>query len=156
MEFQHAGNAAGQAARRGVECDPVESDEGHENSGVCSNVTYSGDWTALAIAVFGPGFDIIVDPYTQKANGMVEIAVNAYLDTLCLQPASFATCDDVLTPYSSLSRRSNAAMLAGLPQALGCAVVLSAVCDLLSCDLLAVCRHRLLSCDAQRAEDGRG
>ncbi len=31
-----------------------------------------------------------------------------------------------------------------------------AVCDLLSCDLLAVCRHRLLSCDAQRAENGRG
>ena len=38
----------------------------------------------------------------------------------------------------------------------GCAVVLPAVCDLLSCDLLAVCRHRLLSCDAQRAEYGRG
>jgi len=38
----------------------------------------------------------------------------------------------------------------------GCAMVLSAVCDLLSCDLLAVCCHRLLSCDAQRAEDGRG
>jgi hypothetical protein len=38
----------------------------------------------------------------------------------------------------------------------GCAMVLSAGRDLLSCDLLAVCRHRLLSCDAQRAEDGRG
>ena len=35
-------------------------------------------------------------------------------------------------------------------------MVLSAGRDLLSCDLLAVCRHRLLSCDAQRAEDGRG
>ena len=41
-------------------------------------------------------------------------------------------------------------------QMTGCAMVLPAVCDLLSCDLLAVCRHRLLSCDAQRAEDGRG
>ena len=35
-------------------------------------------------------------------------------------------------------------------------MVLSAGRDLLSCDLLAVCRHRLLSCDAQRTEDGRG
>ena len=38
----------------------------------------------------------------------------------------------------------------------GCTMVLSAGRDLLSCDLLAVCRHRLLSYDAQCAEDGRG
>ena len=34
----------------------------------------------------------------------------------------------------------------------GCTMVLSAGRDLLSCDLLAVCRHRLLSHDAQCAE----
>ena len=37
----------------------------------------------------------------------------------------------------------------------GYAMVLSAGRDLLSCDLLAVCRHRLLSCDTGEREDGR-
>ena len=55
-------------------------------------------------------------------------------------------------PFKSDQRRYAGRFAAGA----GCAVALSAVCDLLSCDLLAVCRHRLLSCDAQRAENGRG
>lgn len=55
-------------------------------------------------------------------------------------------------PFKSDQRRYAGRFAAGA----GCAMVLSAVCDLLSCDLLAVCCHRLLSCDAQRAEDGRG
>ena len=55
-------------------------------------------------------------------------------------------------PFKSDQRRYAGRFAAGA----GCAVVLPAICDLLSCDLLAVCRHRLLSCDAQRAENGRG
>ena len=55
-------------------------------------------------------------------------------------------------PFKSDQRRYAGRFAAGA----GCAMVLSAGRDLLSGDLLAVCRHRLLSCDAQRAEDGRG
>lgn len=54
-------------------------------------------------------------------------------------------------PFKSDQRRYAGRFAAGA----GCAVVLPAICDLLSCDLLAVCRHRLLSCDAQCAENGR-
>ena len=54
-------------------------------------------------------------------------------------------------PCKSAQRR-----YAGRFAGAGRTMVLSAGRDLLSCDLLAVCRHRLLSYDAQRAEDGRG
>lgn len=67
------------------------------SSGVCSSVLFSSDWRMLVLAIFG-GLDITVDPYTQKNSGMVEIAVNAYGDVGCRQPAAFAAMDDALTP----------------------------------------------------------
>lgn len=67
------------------------------SSGVCSSVIFSSDFRMLVLAVFG-GFDITVDPYSQKNSGMVEIAINAYVDVGVRQPACFASMDDALTP----------------------------------------------------------
>jgi HK97 family phage major capsid protein len=67
------------------------------SSGVCSSILFSSDWSMLTLALFG-AFDVVVDPYTQKNSGMVEIAINAYIDVGCRQPAAFASMDDALTP----------------------------------------------------------
>ncbi len=67
------------------------------SNGVCSSVIFGSDFRMLVLAVFG-GFDVTVDPYSQKNAGMVEIAINAYVDVGVRQPACFATMDDALTP----------------------------------------------------------
>lgn len=67
------------------------------SSGVCSSVIFSADWSLLVLGVFG-AFDVTVDPYSQKASGIIELAINAYIDVGCRQPAAFATMDDALTP----------------------------------------------------------
>jgi HK97 family phage major capsid protein/HK97 family phage prohead protease len=65
--------------------------------GICSSAIFGSDWRMWVMAVFG-GFDVTVDPYSQKNSGMVEIAVNAYVDHNSRQPAAFAVMDDALTP----------------------------------------------------------
>ena len=97
-------------------------------------------------------------PTAPMLAGLTLLAVVIYIKTLRISlwksgTIALSVCA-VFACINSLSRAINAAML--FAAGAGCAVVLPAVCDLLSCDLLAVCRHRLLSCDAQRAEDGRG
>ena len=99
-------------------------------------------------------------PTVPMLAGLTLLAVVIYIKTLRISlwksgTIALSVCA-VFACINSLSRAINAAMLAGFAAGASCAMVLSAVCDLLSCDLLAVCRHRLLSYDAQCAEDGRG
>ena len=101
-------------------------------------------------------------PTVPMLAGLTLLAVVIYIKTLRISlwksgTIALSVCA-VFACINSLSRAINAAMLAGLPQAQAAPwfCLRSAVCDLLSCDLLAVCCHRLLSCDAQRAENGRG
>ncbi len=58
----------------------------------------------------------------------------------------------VFACINSLAGRSTPLCLAGLPRAQAAPWFCLRAVICYQCDLLAVCRHRLLSCDAQRAE----
>jgi len=55
-----------------------------------------GDFSKLIMGQWG-GLDIVVDPYTQKKAGVVEIAVNSYWDSAVLEPKAFAAMLDAIT-----------------------------------------------------------
>ena len=60
----------------------------------CSAMIF-GNWNDLYIGSWG-GLDLIVDPYTGKRKGEIEICVNAYNDVLVAEPKSFAAIQDIL------------------------------------------------------------
>lgn len=43
------------------------------------------------------GLDMIVDPYSQKSKGVIEIAAIAYHDVAVKHPESFCVCNDIVT-----------------------------------------------------------
>ena len=49
-----------------------------------------GDWSNLAIGQFG-AVDLLIDPYTKAAHGMIRIVINAYFDAKVLRPEAFVT-----------------------------------------------------------------
>ena len=53
-----------------------------------------GNWEELIIAQWG-GIDLIVDPYTLKNKGMVELTVNSYWDIALMHLASFCICNEI-------------------------------------------------------------
>ena len=61
----------------------------------CSAIIF-GNFNDLVIGNWG-GMDIIVDPYTNKKAGVVEIAANTYWDVGVLRVESFAAMKDALT-----------------------------------------------------------
>jgi HK97 family phage major capsid protein len=63
--------------------------------GVCSAIIF-GNWADLMIGEWG-GLDIVVDPYTLKKQGDVEITVHTFADIAVGHPASFAAMKDALT-----------------------------------------------------------
>lgn len=68
------------------------------SSGVCSSVIFSSDWEQLVIALFGPGLDLTVDPFTRAKDGITTFSLNLYADIAVAQPEAFAVMDDALTP----------------------------------------------------------
>jgi HK97 family phage major capsid protein len=48
-------------------------------NGVFTNGLIVGNWADYVIGQWG-GIDITVDPYTQAANGMIRLVINAYFD----------------------------------------------------------------------------
>ena len=60
----------------------------------CSAMIF-GNWNDLYLGSWG-GLDLIVDPYTGKRKGEIEICVNAYNDALVAEPKSFAAIQDIL------------------------------------------------------------
>lgn len=62
-------------------------------SGTCSAVIF-GYFPDLYIGEWG-GLDFVVDPYSSKKTGEVEICLNAWSDVLVAQPKSFAAIKDV-------------------------------------------------------------
>ncbi|MCL4697128.1 MAG: phage major capsid protein [Burkholderiaceae bacterium] len=65
-------------------------------SGVCSSVVF-GCWSNLVIGQFGPGVEIIVDPYSLATTGQVRITANLFADVAVRNAVSFAVMDDALT-----------------------------------------------------------
>ncbi len=65
------------------------------SSGVCSAIVF-GNWSEVLVGSWG-GLQIIVDPYTAKANGVLEISAAAYHDVLVRTPQAFCKIDEVTT-----------------------------------------------------------
>lgn len=53
-----------------------------------------GNWQELLLGNFGPGVDIVVDPYTQATSTLVRIVVNSWWDVALRHAASFAVIKD--------------------------------------------------------------
>jgi hypothetical protein len=65
------------------------------SSGVCSAIVF-GNWSEVLVGSWG-GLQIIVDPYTAKANGVLEISAAAYHDVLVRTPQAFCKIVDITT-----------------------------------------------------------
>jgi HK97 family phage major capsid protein len=59
------------------------------STNVASGKIVFGDWSQYIVAQFG-GIDLLVDPYTQAANGKVRIHVTGYFDAKPKRSTSFA------------------------------------------------------------------
>lgn len=62
---------------------------------VCSAILF-GDWSKLYIGQWG-GLDIVVDPYSLKKKGEVEVSVLSEYDSAPVWPTAFAAMKDALT-----------------------------------------------------------
>ena len=66
-----------------------------DSTGVCSAAIF-GNWSEVLVGSWG-GLQIIVDPYTAKANGVLEISAAAYHDVLVRTPVAFCKIVDITT-----------------------------------------------------------
>lgn len=57
-------------------------------------IAFAAGWSQLVVARWGPGLELIVDPYTQVKRGIIEIVAVAYVDIGVLRPESFALVVD--------------------------------------------------------------
>jgi len=62
---------------------------------ICSAILFC-NWAELLIGHWGPGFEIVVDPYKLKKQGMVELTSIEYYDCALRHPASFTRILDAL------------------------------------------------------------
>jgi HK97 family phage major capsid protein len=62
---------------------------------VCSAIIF-GNWNEMIIGQWG-GYDMIVDPYSKKLNGEVEVVLHSFHDVALSNAASFAAMKDTLT-----------------------------------------------------------
>lgn len=53
-----------------------------------------GVWNQLLVAVWGPGLEILVDPFTRKKHDEVKVMAFWYGDLGLFRPESFATVED--------------------------------------------------------------
>jgi HK97 family phage major capsid protein len=65
------------------------------SSGVCSAIIF-GNWSEVLVGSWG-GLQIIVDPYSAKDKGVLEISAAAYHDVLVRTPEAFCKIDEVTT-----------------------------------------------------------
>lgn len=64
-------------------------------SGICHAMIFA-NWAELIIAQWG-GVDLIVDPYSQKNAGMIELTINSFWDIALMHLASFCICNEITT-----------------------------------------------------------
>lgn len=65
------------------------------SSGVCSAAIF-GNWEEVLVPQWG-GLDMIADPFSSKAKGVVELTAIAYHDVCVRRPACFAAIKDITT-----------------------------------------------------------
>ena len=56
-----------------------------------------GNFADMIVGEFGPGLDVLVDPYTSADKGDVRIVVYWYVDLVVRHAQSFAVCKDLVT-----------------------------------------------------------
>ncbi len=62
---------------------------------VCSSILF-GAFEHLLIGMFGAGFETIVDPYSRKFQGMIEVTAWSYMDCQSRYDGAFASVQDAL------------------------------------------------------------
>ena len=62
--------------------------------GTDSNLLVFGNWQELIWAMFGNGFDVVVDPYTRAGNAQIVVTTNAFVDAGVRHPDSFCCSTD--------------------------------------------------------------
>jgi HK97 family phage major capsid protein len=55
-----------------------------------------GDFSKCAIASWGGGLELTVDPFSGATAGLTNVVLNSYMDVELLQPTAFAVCKDIL------------------------------------------------------------
>jgi len=93
-EFIMSGNTLNGYTVEDTNAVPSTLDKG-TSTGVCSAIIF-GSFDHLVIGQWG-GLDIIVDIFTRKAFGEIELNTNQYMDLGLSNPARFAAIKDVLT-----------------------------------------------------------
>jgi hypothetical protein len=63
---------------------------------VCSALIF-GNWSDLVIAQFGPGIDVMVNPYSRDTEGIVRLVASSFVDVGVRRAKSFAAMKDALT-----------------------------------------------------------
>lgn len=53
-----------------------------------------GDFSRLKVNLWGNGFQLVIDPYARKQEGLVEFYAEAFADVAITQPNAFAICKD--------------------------------------------------------------
>ena len=101
-----ASGVSGYIWESGVETNPLNSYRtgvtnivpSNGEKGGASNLSsiIFGDFSKLLMGQWG-GLDVIVDPYSGKKTGTIEVAVNSYWDSVVLEPMSFAAMVDAIT-----------------------------------------------------------
>ena len=62
---------------------------------VCHALVY-GNWSDLYVCQWGPGLELVIDPYTFKKRGLIEITSRQFVDILIARVGSFAGMLDLL------------------------------------------------------------
>jgi HK97 family phage major capsid protein len=65
-------------------------------SSTCSGICF-GNWEDYTVATWDTGLDMIVDPYTGKRSGAVEVTMEMAMDAHPMHEASFTIISDVVT-----------------------------------------------------------
>ena len=71
------------------ENDEIDGTPALVSTNVAADKLVFGDFKNLVIGAWG-AVDLIVDPYTQAANGMVRIVINCYFDAKTVRDEAFA------------------------------------------------------------------
>jgi HK97 family phage major capsid protein len=66
------------------------------SSSNCSALVYSADWSKLLLFEFAGAFELVLDEFSQKRRGLVELCSWGSYDILCQQPGAFAAIKDAI------------------------------------------------------------
>jgi HK97 family phage major capsid protein len=73
----------------------VPSNLSKGNSSALSAMIF-GDFSKLALASWGGGMELVVDPFSGATAGLTNVILNSYMDVNLLQPTAFAVCKDIV------------------------------------------------------------